>query len=153
VDRLRQQSPADTLLVDYWLPTIRAAVALEREDISRAEAELQPTEPYELGGNRPPFSSGATLYPVYLHGESYLKRKDWTKAALEFQKILDNRGLVWNFPIGVLAHLQIARAYVGAGDIAQARAAYRDYFALWSRADDDIPILLRAQKEYASLSP
>jgi len=33
------------------------------------------------------------------------------EAVVEFQKILDHRGIVLNEPIGALAHLQIGRAY------------------------------------------
>ena len=32
--------------------------------------------------------------------------------AAEFQKILDHAYLVWNEPIGALAHLGLARAYI-----------------------------------------
>jgi len=32
-------------------------------------------------------------------------------AAAEFQKFLDYRGIVLNFPLGTLAHLGLARAY------------------------------------------
>jgi hypothetical protein len=40
---------------------------------------------------------------------------------LEFQKILDHRGIVQNDPIGALAHLQLGRAYAMQGDTTKAR--------------------------------
>jgi cytochrome c-type biogenesis protein CcmH/NrfG len=48
---------------------------------------------------------------------------------------------VGNSPVGVLARLQIGRAYAMQGDAAKARAAYQDFLAIWKDADPDIPIL------------
>ncbi len=56
-----------------------------------------------------------------------------------------------NEPIGALAHLGVARAYVSQGDAAKARAAYNDFLALWKDADPDIPILAAARAEFAKL--
>jgi hypothetical protein len=74
-----------------------------------------------------------------------------TEAGVEFQKILDRRGIVLNQPIGALAHLQIGRAYAMQGDAAKARVAYQDFLTLWKDADPDIPILIAAKSEYAKL--
>ena len=54
-------------------------------------------------------------------------------------------------PIGALAHLQLGRAYVQSGNTAKAKAAYKDFLALWKDADPDIPILKEAKAEYAKL--
>ena len=35
--------------------------------------------------------------------------------------------------------------------LAKARKTYQDFFALWKDADQDIPILKQAQREYAEL--
>jgi hypothetical protein len=61
-------------------------------------------------------------------------------AAAEFQKILNHRGIVINFPLASLAHLGLARAYALSGDAAKARSKYQDFLALWRDADPDIPI-------------
>ena len=71
-------------------------------------------------------------------------------ADTEFQKILDHRGIVLNQPIGVLAHLQLGRAYA-LSDKTKARAAYKDFLTLWKDADPDIPIYKQAKAEYAKL--
>ena len=91
------------------------------------------------------------MYPVYVRGEAYLAAHRGSEAAAEFQKILDHRGLVLNEPIGVLAHLQLGRAYAMQGDTAKSRAAYQDFLTLWKDADPDIPILKQAKTEYAKL--
>ena len=91
------------------------------------------------------------MYPVYVRGEAQLAAHNGAAAAAEFQKFLDHRGIVINFPLGALAHLGLARAYALSGDTAKARTAYQDFFALWKDADPDIPILKEAKAEYAKL--
>jgi hypothetical protein len=91
------------------------------------------------------------MCPVDARGEAYLALGRGAEAALEFQKILDHPGLVGTFPIGALARLRLARAYVLSGDTANARIKYQDFFALWKDADPDIPILQQAKAEYAKL--
>jgi len=54
-------------------------------------------------------------------------------------------------PIGVLAHLQLGRAYAMQGDAAKAKAAYENFLLLWKDADPDIPVLKQAKAEYAKL--
>jgi len=70
-------------------------------------------------------------------------------AATEFQKFLDHRGVVLNFPLASLAQLGLARAYAMQGNSAKARSAYQDFLTLWKDADPDIPILKEAKAEYA----
>jgi len=70
---------------------------------------------------------------------------------VEFQKIIDHRGIVVSEPIGALAHLGLARAYAVQGETAKAKLAYKDFLTLWKDADPDIPILKQAKAEYAKL--
>jgi tetratricopeptide (TPR) repeat protein len=146
-DDLAKRFPEDTIVQFNYLPRIHAQLALIRNDSSKAIEALQAAAPYELGT---PFSPSA-LYPVYVRGEAYLAGHQASKAAAEFQKILDHRGVVTNEPIGALAHLGLARAYVLQGDTAKARAAYNDFLTLWKDADPEIPILRAAKSEYAKL--
>jgi serine/threonine protein kinase/tetratricopeptide (TPR) repeat protein len=139
--------PLDTLVQTYWLPTIRGAVALERKDPNRAVELLKETSSIELGSP----TSFQYLCPVYVRGEAYLAQQDGDRAAAEFQKFIDHRGLVGNFPWGALARLGLARAYAMQGDTTKARAAYQDFLTLWKDADPDIPILKQAKAEYAKL--
>ena len=77
---------------------------------------------------------------------------DGNRAAGEFQKFIDRRGLVGNFQWGALARLGLARAYAMQGDAVKARAAYQDFLSLWKDADPEIPILKQAKAEYAKLN-
>jgi serine/threonine protein kinase/tetratricopeptide (TPR) repeat protein len=140
--------PLDTLIQRYWLPTIQAAVALQRKDPNRAIEILQVTMMIELGQ---PANITAFLCPVYLRGEAYLMLHDGNAAAAEFQKFIDHRGVVVNFPWGALARLGLARAYAMQGDMIKARTAYQDFLTLWKDADPDIPLLKQAKAEYAKL--
>jgi hypothetical protein len=50
-DSLDQDSPLDTLVQNYSLPTIRAAMKLNANDPAAAIAALQPSLKYELSIN------------------------------------------------------------------------------------------------------
>ena len=133
----------------YWLPAIWAAIELNRNRAEKAVELLRPATAYELG--QPLGFWFGTMYPVYLRGQAYLQMRKGTAAAAEFQKIIDRRGIVLNFPTGVLARLGLARAYALEGDKAKAGAAYQDFFNIWKDADPYIPILKQAKAEYAKL--
>ena len=76
---------------------------------------------------------------------------DGKRAAGEFQKFIDHRGAVGNFPWGALARLGLARAYATQGDSAKAKFAYQEFLTIWKDADPDIPVLIQAKAEYAKL--
>ena len=149
VDTLNQEFPLDTVMQNYWLPAVQAAIELQRHDFAKAMGILHASIPYELA-DPPPFTAG-TMYPVYLRGEAYLEAGNGGLAAAEFQKIIDHPGVIVNFPLRVLSHLGLGRARALSGDTAGARTAYQDFFALWKDADPDIPILKQAKAEYAKL--
>jgi eukaryotic-like serine/threonine-protein kinase len=141
---LDRKFPLDTLVQRYWLPAIGAAVALQHKNPKRAVELLRVSGPIELGDQ-------GDLSPIYLRGEAYLMLRDGSAAAAEFQKFIDHRGRVGNFPWGALARLQLARACALSGDKTKAKIAYQDFLALWKDADPDIPILKQAKVEYAKL--
>jgi tetratricopeptide (TPR) repeat protein len=146
-DALDQEAPLDTLVQNYSLPTIRAAMKLNANDPAGAIAALQPSLKYELSFNL----SFNGLYPAYIRGLAYLQLGDGRLAAAEFQKLMNHRGLVASDVIGALAHLQMARAQKMMGDKASARKWYEDFLALWKDADTDVPIYRQAKAEYARL--
>jgi serine/threonine protein kinase len=143
-DDLARRFPEDTILHAENLPLIRAGLALNRNNLSKALDELQTAAAYELAWE------GPTLYAAYLRGQTYLAARQGAAAAAEFQKILDFRHLTVNNLIGPLAHLGLARAYA-LDDRAKARSAYEKFFTLWKDADPDIPVLRQAKTEYEKL--
>ena len=147
VDQLQKSDGTNTMLKLYWFPTIEAAGDLNAGNASQALIALEAAAPYDLGGPAPI----SNLYPVYVRGQAYLASHNGAGAAGEFQKIIDHRGIVLNFPLGALAHLQLGRAYALAGDTPKAKAAYQDFFNVWKDADPDVPILKEAKAEFAKL--
>jgi eukaryotic-like serine/threonine-protein kinase len=143
--QLDKDFPLDTLVQRYRLPTIRAAVALQRKDPNRAIELLRSASAIELG------DYGHPLSPVYLRGEAYLMLHDGNRAAAEFQKFIDHQSQMGNFAWGAPARLQLGRAFALSGDKTKAKAAYQDFLTLWKDADPDIPILKQAKAEYAKL--
>jgi len=147
---LAKHFPLHTLVQTYWLPAIQAQVALAGKDPATALDRLQVAAPLDFG--QPGFSINAScLYGVYLRGEADLAAGRGSAAAAEFQKIIDHGGLVWNCATGVMAHLEVGRAYALAGDKAKAKSAYQDFLTLWKDADSDIPVLQEAKAEFAKL--
>jgi eukaryotic-like serine/threonine-protein kinase len=137
---------------DHELQEIRAQAEFTRGHAKRALAILESVKSFDL---RPDMGA------VFLRGRAYLAAGDGAAAGIEFQKILDHRGLVLNHVTGALAHLYFGRARVlearslqgqAAEDArTKALAAYQDFLTLWKDADADIPILRQAKAERAKL--
>ncbi len=147
IEELAKEFPTDTMLNSVWLPVARATNQIRADQAADAIATLEAAIPYELGG--PP--TGALYWPMYVRGEAYLRLHDGAKAAAEYQKILDHRGISPGSPLYPLARLGSGRAYALQGDKAKAKSAYQDFFAMWKDADPDVPILKEAKAEYAKL--
>ena len=143
-----KQSPLSTLLNQTVLPTARASLSLQHNQPAQAVAALEAAAPYDLAVDR---GVVGTFQTIYTRGEAYLKLPDGAKAAAEFQKILDHRGLDPASDLYSLAHLGLGRAYVLQGDVAKAKIAYQDFFAVWKDADADLPVLKTAKAEYEKL--
>jgi eukaryotic-like serine/threonine-protein kinase len=140
-----------TLWNAVYLPSIRAALELNRNQPEKAIELLKSAVPYER----------AYTDAVYLRGLAYLRARKGTEAAAEFQKILDHKSATWGpycpifhrgwGPYFPLSYVGLARAAALAGDAPRARKAYQDFLALWKDADPDLPILMEAKQEYAKL--
>jgi tetratricopeptide (TPR) repeat protein len=149
---LAKRFPEDTPVQFEYLPTLHALFALSRKAPLDAIEQLQRALPYDLAlPGTEFFARFGGLYTAYIRGEAYLETRQGREAAAEFQKVLDHRGIVFADPIGVLAHLQLGRAYVISGDMAKAKSAYQDFLTLWKNADADLPVLKQARAEYAKL--
>jgi len=139
--------PEDTLLHRVSIPTVQALENLQLGKAEQAVFALEAARPYEMGGGpgNPPY------WVLYTRGLAYLQLKNGARASVEFQKILDHRGLNALSEMIPLAQLNLARAYVLQRDTAKARTAYQDFLAMWKDADPDIPVLKQAKAEYAKL--
>ncbi len=141
--------PNGTIWNSVQLPEIRAAIELQRDHPAKAVELLASASLYERA------------YPEveYLRGLAYLRLHKGAEAAAEFRKIVDHKGASWgsdwihpNWGLYYsISSVGLARASALAGDTAKARKTYQDFFAVWKAADQDIPVLIEAQKEYAAL--
>jgi serine/threonine protein kinase/tetratricopeptide (TPR) repeat protein len=145
---LGKEFPYDTLLNQVELPAARAVISLERNQPAQAVAALDSAKPYELGAHRRVVGDFSA---IHIRGQAFLQLRDGVKAAAEYQKILDHRGIDPTSLLYSLARLGVGRAYALQGDTPKARAAYQDFFALWKDADPDVPVLKQAKAEYEKL--
>ncbi len=139
---MERRFPRDTFVQFAYLPTLRAQLALARNEPLQAIQFLQSALPYDMA---------AELYPSYIRGLAYLALSEGQQAEVEFHKVLANPGVVLYWPIGTLAQLQLARAFAAQGKSIEARAAYENFLMRWKNADADIPVLARAQRELGRL--
>jgi len=141
--------PNGTIWNAVQLPGIRAAIALHRDQPASSVELLESASPYER----------SYIEAVYLRGIAYLRLRKGAEAVAEFRKIVDHKGASWGATwvrpywgqFYSLSYLDLARASVLAGDAATARKAFDDFFTLWKDADQDVPVLTEARKEYAAL--
>jgi tetratricopeptide (TPR) repeat protein len=142
---LEREFPSDTLVQRYWLPCIRAALALARGD---AEACLQALEKAAAieRGQVPPFEFGM-LYPPYLRGAAYLRAGRPDDAVREYRNILALPGIAMNFITFPLAQLGLARAFALQGVRTLAAPEYDRFLELWRGADGEVAVLKEAIAE------
>jgi Tfp pilus assembly protein PilF len=107
---LRQQFPSDTILNNYWLPSITAAIDIDRKRPGDAIEALAVTQRYQLGQ---PSSfqiiSIAPLYPVFLRGLAYKMAGKPAEAITQFQIVTSHPELVINYPLAALARQRLAQ--------------------------------------------
>ncbi|MBZ5636567.1 MAG: protein kinase [Acidobacteriia bacterium] len=151
-ERLDKEYPEDTQVQATYVPTLRALVALDKNDPRKAIDLLEANRPYEFG--IPPLAFNhffGNMYPIYVRGLAYLAMRNPAEAAVEFGRLLSHPGLAAGDPVDAAARRQLARALELAGDKTKARSAYQDFLSLWKDADPDIPIFKQAKTEYAKL--
>ena len=142
IEELESEHPKDTMVNQIWLPEIKAAIELRRNNAQAALELLETTKGYE---------AAAGFSPQTLRGMAYLKLSQGAQAGAEARKILDHRGQAPLSTLWPLAHLALARAYALQGDAAHARNSYQEFFKLWKDADHDVPILVEAKQEFEKL--
>ena len=137
--------PEATFVRSVLGPVVRAVIALKRQRPQEALERLEIAAPTELG-------TVAALVPVFLRAEAYRQQGMIDAAVREYRRVLEHRGVDAFAQILPLSHLALARLYAGAGDVAAARRAYDDVFAIWKDADPDLAPLVAARAEAAQLT-
>jgi len=144
---LSREFPDNHFIHSVLTPMVQAQQYLQQNKPADAITALESLRPYELGVG----PHGVGIIPYFLRGQAYLKSGEGVKAAAEFQKIIDHRGVSATDLHYSLAYLNLGRAYALQGDKAKARTAYQDFFAAWKDADPDVPVLINAKAEYETL--
>lgn len=140
-----------SIMQSYWLPTIRAQIALRAGDALTALRELRTAAPLDLLYPQVFFYS---LMPsVVLRGEAYMLAGEPARAAVEWRTILQNPGITQLSATVPFARVQLARSYAAstAGKAPDSRTAeaYQDFLRRWAEAEPDIPLLKQARAEFA----
>ena len=144
LDEARAASPKNAIISSILSPIIAAIGERNRGNYSQAIQLLEAVRRYEFG-----LIVGVSTN--YARGNLYLQQRMSKEAAAEFKTIIDHPGITAFSPLHVLAHLGLARAAAISGDVAGARKSYQDFFAIWKDADQDLPVLVQARKEYEEL--
>ena len=136
------EPPHGTIDEKVLVPELKALLALNRHAPADAISALASSAPYEL----------ARCEVIEARGRAYLAARQGDKAELEFKKLIANPGLEDpSLPRPTLAHLGLARAYALEGNKAQSAGEYQAFFALWKDADQDVPVLIEAHREFDQL--
>ncbi len=143
-DELAKRFPQESININITIPMIRAAIENSRGNYAQAIEILKPASRFELG-------AVAGFGINYVRGQAYLGQRSGKEAALEYQKILDHRTVEIFSLLYPLAHVGLARAAALDGNTSKSRKEYQDFFATWKDADQDLPVLVQAKKEYEQL--
>ena len=144
MENLHTRCPKDASVNKVWIPVARATQEIANGHAKHGLELLESSRSYELGQT-------AEFLPVYRRGVAYEREKDAADAAVEFQKIIDHRGVSPTSELYPLAVLGIAQAAAMAGNIARSHDYYERFLNQWKEADADIPILREARAEYRKL--
>ena len=97
---LDKRFPEDTSVRFSYLPTLGALFALAHGDRSKAIETLQAAHTYEFGLTGIAFIAGSFggLQPAWVRGQAYMKGRQDTEAAVEFQSSWITLASFWQTP-------------------------------------------------------
>ena len=132
---LTQTYPQSTAATGYYLPDLKAAIALHANDPVAALDALKSARSSDL----------ISLTP-YLRGLAHISTRDTKLGLVDFQMVLAHRGssvaaLNDAYP---MAQLGLARAFSQSGDTGNGSTAYKTVLDLWKQADPREPALAEA---------
>ena len=141
LDALRSAYPKSTLIARILEPGIRIETERSRGNFAEAVRISESARNYDMSG-----ITGVSTN--YVRGNLYLHLRVADKATAEFKRIVESPGVDPFSPAHALSRLGLGRAAALNGDTAGARKWYQDFFALWKDADQDLPVLIQAKKEF-----
>src|SRR5437016_2154174 len=130
---VRRAFPQDTLVNAVWASVASAQAKIKRGNPQKALELLEVARPYELGWQ-------AVFMPIYVRGQAYLRLRKGAEAAVEFQKILDHRGVGLTSEFYPLAQLGTARAYRLTGNRIWSLRAYELLLKTLKQSNEHLPL-------------
>jgi tetratricopeptide (TPR) repeat protein len=94
-----------------------------------------------------PHSDEVTMWSI-----AQMQGQHWAEAAKGFGWLDQTRGRTSLSTFQGFTLVSLARAQAALGQAGEARKTYERFFALWSDADADLPLLQQAKAEFAKLS-
>ena len=136
VERLQQFFPQSFAVRGFYLPNLRAALALHDQNPSAALDILKPARQFDL----------VSLTPLF-RGQAHVMLHQVQIGIVDFQTVLSHRGLpfVVGSVVYPVAEIGLARAFAETGDKGNSAQAYRRFLELWQAADTNQPLLTEAR--------
>jgi serine/threonine protein kinase/tetratricopeptide (TPR) repeat protein len=141
VAEIVERYPLGDLATTVLAPAGEAAIALGRGEPAEAVRRLEPARRYER----------ANHFVPYLRGLAHLQAGDGESAATELAKCVSWPSAVPQWALVGLSRLGLARAAALRGDTDGARALYQQVLEQWAGADEDLPVVSEARREYEAL--
>ena len=129
---------------DVVVPMTRALVMLSTGRAAEATRVIHDVSRFELWPD-------AELEPLLARADIHLATGQYRFAEDAYRKLLAYAGASPNSLVIPAARVGLARTLARAGQADAARRAYDDFFAAWTGADADIPILIEARRERVAL--
>jgi serine/threonine-protein kinase len=136
IEALAAGFPQSTSVNGYYIPDLKAALALEANDPEAALEALKSARQYDL----------ISLTP-YLRGRAHVALRQVQIGIVDFQTLLSHRGITFTVGSDVypMAEIGVARAFADTGDHGNSASAYKSFLELWKNADPGQPLLAEAQ--------
>ncbi len=134
--RLQQSFPQSFAVNGYYIPDLKAALALHDGNASAALEILKPARQFDL----------ISLTPL-LRGQAHVLLHQVQIGIVDFQTVLSHRGLpfVVGSVVYPIAEIGLARAFAEIGDTGNSAEAYRTFLEMWRSADANQPLLTEAR--------
>jgi tetratricopeptide (TPR) repeat protein len=135
-------SPEDAVLVER---SLRSLVAF---------AEGRNQEAYDLAISVSENSSNSVFSQrnaLFVAASAALRLKRWDDSIRLYRALVAFGSKLGLSPMLGTAYINLARAYTGGGQPAEAKKAYEEAFKIWKNADADMPLLVEARREYEKL--
>ena len=128
------------------------------EDGDRGERRIKALAALAAGRNQEAYDVAISVgedvrarEAIFIAALAASRLRHWDDAVRLFEKIAALKSQLGLSPLYGTVQVMIGRAHAAASRPADAKKAYQEAFTIWKDADADLPILVAARKEYASL--